>query len=595
MKKSFQYHIASLFILLAAGQQANAQQDSTRLKQEVEVVKAYQPSISDAFKINDLPQIKDEKKDKPTFNYTINSQPVFSTFEVKPVQAAQMVGEPKAELGKGLLKAGVGNYLTPYGELFYNTKAGKNSVFGLHFRHLSSNGNVKLINDDKVDAPRSENVAELFTKHFFRRSTLSTKLFFDRQAHSYYGYAGERRSDEAKEDDFPYWNDKQAFSKGGIQLNLSNEEDTRANLNYDFGLNYHYFGTKTGQTENKATVGSFLQKDFDTFQGLLNASVGFVRTDSILNQTTGNFGHKQQILLNISPAILLEGDVASLKAGINTFTLFDDDDDARVLITPNILAQWSPVKDNLTLYAGANGRMEQNNYSAIADENRFVTPTQDIRKTEYQYILTGGIKGKFHPRLNYRFQVDYANIKDEHFYIFNTNNFLMDSPTSPLPPRANTFDVIYDDLKQLSLGAELYYTASDLVNFHLQGTYYSYELDSLEEAWHKPDFELTLSTIINPEGPLKFNADIFFKGERKALEQSESFYLASSSIGPHDVDQTVHTLASYIDMNVGVEYQYSSNLSFFGRLNNFAFQQYENWLGYSQQSFNLLVGASFSF
>ena len=595
MNQSLIKYIPAFVLIMGIQLSGFAQQDSTRLKQEVEVVKAYQPSVSDAFKINDIPKIQDEKREKPTFDYKINSQPVFSTFEVEPLQAAQMVGEPQAELGKGLLKVGAGNYLTPYGELFYNTNAGKNSILGMHFKHLSSHGSVKLTNHDKVDAPRSENVAELYTKHFFKKSTLSTKLFFDRKAHRYYGYAGSALSDSLKEDRFPFWNEDQAFSKGGLQLQLNNDEDTRAELNYDLELYYHYFGTKTGQTENLVHVGSSFKKDFDIYKGLLNASVGYLNTDSIFNQTSQMYGSKQQILINLSPAILFETDVTKLQVGLNTFTLFDDDADAHLLVTPNIKAEWSPVKNIMTLFAGVDGRLEQNHYSAIADENRFVNPYQDIRNAEYKYIVSGGIKGKFTSRLNYRFLVDYANIKDEHFYFLHDITEQPSNANLSSYKRSNTFDVLYDDLKQLTLGAEFYYTASDLVNFHLQGKYYSYELDSLEEAWQKPDFELSISTILNPVGPLKFNADVFFKGERKALTQTEIFDPTINSVEPIETARTTYNLSSYIDLNFGMEYQYSPTISFFGRVNNFAFQKYEDWEGYTQQSFNLLVGASFSF
>jgi len=598
MSKSFLNYIPAFLLVILASFSASAQQDSTALKQEVEVVKAFEPSVSDVFKINDIPKIQDEKGKKPVFEYKINTQPVFSTFEVEPVQAAEMVGERKAELGKGLLKAGIGNYQTPYGELFFNTEAGRNSILGIHFKHLSSHGSVKLMNDDKVEAPRSENVAELFTKHFFRRSALSTKLFFDRQAHRYYGYAGDELTNEEKEALFPYWNEEQAFSKGGLQLNLNNEEDTRAELNYDLNLYFHHFGSKTDQTENLIKLGSAFKRDYDVFQGLLNASVSYLGTDGIIKEITAETGKKQQILIDLSPAILLEGDAARLQAGIHSFTLLDDDDDARILITPNIKAEWSPVENLMTLFAGADGRLQQNHYSAVATENRFVTPTQDIRNTEYQYILAGGIKGKLAPRVNYRAQVDYANIKDEHFYIFNTKNMLAQEPASPDPlltPRSNTFDVLYDDLKQVTLGFELYYTASDLVNIHVAGEHFSYQLDSLEQAWHKPDFEWKISTILNPEGPVRFNADIFFVSKRQAVVHNEFYYMDANGVGPHDLQKTTYTLSSYVDFNFGVEYQYSPQLSFFGRMNNFAFQKYENWLGYAQQGFNVLVGASLSF
>jgi hypothetical protein len=82
-------------------------------------------------------------------------------------------------------------------------------------------------------------------------------------------------------------------------------------------------------------------------------------------------------------------------------------------------------------------------------------------------------------------------------------------------------------------------------------------------------------------------------GERQALTQRT--ITNPLAMGVLRVEETVYTLSSYIDLNFGMEYQYSPKLSFWGRANNFAFQKYENWLGYSQQGYNLLVGASYSF
>ena len=159
---------------------ANAwgQKDTIQLKQEVEVTKAYQPTISEVEKINDIPKIITEQTEAPTFDYSIYSKPLFSTFDVPPVAAAKMVGEPKPPMGKGLLKLGIGNYLTPYGELFYNAQPDRNSNFGMRFMHFSSSGKIKLLNDDKVNAPESENSAELFGEKF-QEAWLSTAMLSD--------------------------------------------------------------------------------------------------------------------------------------------------------------------------------------------------------------------------------------------------------------------------------------------------------------------------------------------------------------------------------------------------------------------------------
>ncbi len=563
---------------------SNAQQDS--LRKEVEVVKAYQPSISDAFKINDIPKVEDAKTDKPTFNYKINPQPVFRTFSTDPVQAAEMVGEPKAEVGKGLLKAGVGNYQTPYAELFYNADGGKNSDFGLHFKHISSNGKVKLINDDKVKAPFSNSLAELYSKHYLSGSNLQTKLYFSRDAHRYYGYTGPQIADERKETVISNWQQKQAFTKGGLSLDLYSNESNRADTDYAIKLNYQYFSTKTGQTENFAELSTSLAHEFDSFKGLLDASVSYLNTDSIFNTTSNAYGKKQQILLNASPAVLLEADNALLKAGLNLSLMIDDDEDARLLLTPNIRGEWSPIENIIKVYAGAGGFLQHNHYSVIAKENPFVNPYQDIKNSEHQYILFGGINGKFSQKFNYRIQLDYASIKSEHFYVINS---ITDPNINTIEPISldNTFEVIYDDLNQLTVTTELYYTASDLFNFHFKGNFYSYNLEVLEHPWHKPEFDATISTLFKPDGPLSFTADVIIIGERNATEIST---LTTEGFQARNI-----TMDPVFDLNFGVEYQYSPQLSFFGRANNFAFQKYESWSGYAKQGFNLLFGASYSF
>ena len=58
-------NIKYLFLVFFAGLSAAgfAQRD-TSLTQEVEVVKAYNPTISDANKINDMPKIDEEEQQK---------------------------------------------------------------------------------------------------------------------------------------------------------------------------------------------------------------------------------------------------------------------------------------------------------------------------------------------------------------------------------------------------------------------------------------------------------------------------------------------------------------------------------------------------
>lgn len=589
MRTLFIYTALSALLITALQNTLHAQQDSTKLKQEVEVVKAYQPNISDAFKINDIPKINEEKPEKPVFEYSIYSAPVFSTFSVKPVKAATVVGTPSPEFGNGLLKLGLGNYATPYGELFYNALPGRKSNFGMHFKHLSSHGKIKLLNNDKVEAPFSNNEAEIFSTHFFRNSSLHLSGFFERNALQYYGYPGTALSDTEKETIISGWQQKQAFSKGGIKMALRSNPKARLPIRYDLAFNFHYFSAKTGQTEQFGKMNALLEKDFKGIKGLLETSFSYYFADKIKNRDIIASSQRKQILLMVNPAVVFEGNNSSLQIGANTFTLIDDDNNARMTIHPNIKAEWWPVPSILCLYAHANGYLDQNIYSKIANENPFARPNHDVRDSEYQYILSGGIKGKFSSKTNFTTQVSYSGIKNMHFYYLSGLDYMR--PAGFTRTLNNSFDVLYDDLKLLKLTGEVFHVASENLRFHLRGNYYSYALDELTEAWNMPEFDLNLSVIYKPEGPLTFTLDSYVIGKRKMLLMDYSTLLTFAPVDPKMILQS----DPIFDLNASVEYQFRENLSFFIRLNNFAFQKNETWLGYANQGFNALAGVSLSF
>ena len=564
---------------------AMAQKDTTKLKQEVEVTKAYQPTISEVEKINDIPKIKIEQTETPTFDYSIFSKPVFSTFDPTQIAAAKMVGEAKPEMGKGLLKLGLGNYLTPYGELFFNAHPGRNSNFGMHFKHLSSSGKIKLLNDDKVKAPESENIAEIFGEKFFRRSSLSGSLAFDRKAFTYYGYTGDLLTDTQKDAMIPNFQDKQYFSKGTLNVHLKNRKLSASDFNYDFGIDYHYLQSKTMQTENQLVLSGDMSKKFGKTIGLLNSSLTYYHADSILNSVSGRFGSKLQFLLKINPSVMWKTSTARLQLGLNSTIIFDDDADASLMVWPKVKAEWSPVQQILTLFAGVDGYLQHNTYSSIATENQYIDPYHDVANANYKYIFSGGLKGKLSPKTSYVTEASYSIINDQHFYMIYGRDVLNLSAVGPRSLN-NTFDWIYDDVKVLKLSAEVMHSVSDNLSLHLSGNYYSYDMKMEKKAWQMPNYDITFSAIYKPTGPLKFTTDIFVIGKRPALVSE----FPSSSF-----PSLVVSMDPIIDLNLGAEYQFSDKLNFFVKLNNFGFQKYEQWLGYTNKSFNFLAGLSYSF
>jgi len=413
-------------------------------------------------------------------------------------------------------------------------------------------------------------------------------------------------SDEEKQQMIPWYGQKQYFAKGTASLRLKSEAPLSSGMNYDVKAQYHYFASKTGQTEHEFIASGNFAKKFDKMLGLLDASFSVYRADSIMSRLTSTYGNVTQQLLRANPSVKWAADVASLQIGLNATAVLESKTDAKFYISPKVNAEWSPVPEVLTLFATADGYVKQNTYSAIAAENPYVDPYHDLANTNYQYVLSGGFKGKFTPKTNYVASATYSVVKDQYFYVIKGVNFdrktvyygepgynLLDTKIQ------NTFDVVYDDLNVLKLSGEVLHSVSDFFSVHLSGNYYSYKMNTLEKPWQMPNFDLNLSGIFRPGDQIKFMVDVFVTGKRTAALWEEH-YNVSSGYGYGSVSSAYFVPISreidpIIDLNFGAEYYFSKKLNFFCKLNNLGFQRYEQWLGYTTKNFNWLAGISYKF
>ena len=589
-----------IFILLTGViTHATAQRDTT-LTQEVEVVKAYNPTISDANKINDMPKIDEEEHQKPTFNYNIYSQPIYNTFSVNELKAATIARRPLESTGLGLIRAGVGNYNKPYGEVFFNSQNTRNTIFGIHGKHLSSHGKLKLEGGDKIKAPFSENEAEMFIKHLFRKSILSVNLNFDHNGFNYYGYPVDSIPAPLTEENqtINYQGTKQTFSKGGININLQNANANRRDLTFDFNFSYHYFGTKTSQREHFGEFTADINKPLNTGAAILNAGITYVQADQIYNRDLEGIAKRNQTWLFAKPAYYIGNETANIKAGFNAWFVLDNDAEVVAKITPNIRANFAPVKEIINIYAGVDGNYINNHYSKIAYENPFVNPEHDVINSFEKLHFYGGFDGKFATKTNFKIAVDYSMINDQPLYYLYKYIYPL-SGSNPDPSIVdNDFQVLYDDMDLLKFNLEIFHTASEKLDLLLSGNYYVYKMNTLEEAWNLPDWDAKLSLGYKITEQLSVTSDIYLIGTRKALIREFTGYTTPTPVS--SLAEPVYTLKSYnlnaaFDMNFSANYKITQKFSVFAQLNNFGFQKYERWFGYPVQSFNFLGGLSYAF
>ena len=236
----------------------------------------------------------------------------------------------------------------------------------------------------------------------------------------------------------------------------------------------------------------------------------------------------------------------------------------------------------MIFYLGADGSLKQNTYMDFVNENPFLSPTLLIQPTDSKYNLFAGLKGKLANSVSYNVSASYLNEGNK--ALFKTNNYTEGSSNEPYA-FGNSLGIVYDDVKTMSLFAELKADFSRNVAFGINATLNTYTTDVQAEAWNLPTMKInsTLDVVITDKWFA--GAKVFFVGERKENQFNTDLVTNSTSI----------TLPSYFDVNLNVGYKYSERITAFLKANNIANQTYQKWLNLPVQGFQIVAGASYKF
>jgi hypothetical protein len=517
----------------------------------------FQPTIKDAIKFSDLPEIKDTVKRIQNIKYGINSQPIFPKYQVLPIEAARLQNEPLPKLYHALLKLGYGPiYNMPYGEFWINNTRSRNGSVGAHLKHFSSTNKLK----DVGYSGFSDNAVQVFGKQLYKKHTLSGDFNYERNVIHYYGF--DPKINQLEND---YTKQRYQFVNPKIQV-LSHYTDS-VHLNHNIELGFYNLQNLHRETENNIrlnAVGSlFINKEKLNIR-FLSDFYNHKQSNDTLND----------MIVSLNPSFEAHGEKWHADLGL-TGTLDNFKGTTRFYFYPQLNIQYNAFDNLLIPYAGANGGLLKNSFRTLSQENPFVDTTLKYTNTNNKYNLFAGLKGQLSAHTNYNAKVSYAQYDSLYFFVVNysgTNQVF------------NRFDILYDNTSQLTVNGQITHQVGEKLNIVAKGNYYYYRTKNLVHAYHKPDFDLTFSGIYNLESKFIFKADIFFVGKQWALTQLREN--GENVLTPKQ-------LKGYADINLEAEYRYSKMLSGFVRINNIGNQRYFRWERYPSQRFNFILGLTF--
>lgn len=595
MNKSIKY--ISLICLLTSTFALSQKEEDNIGTQVVNVVKPYEATISDAFKIKETPSLDDkDNAKKENIKYDIFSFPVASTFVPNKGKVADIDKKEKEQFFANYATLGGGNYLNLIGELYLNHQLDNNQDLGFMLRHHSTQGGIKDVRlDDKFYNTR----ANLIFSHNEQDLNWQINAGFQHVLSNWYGLP--TQTVEFQDNFLNSFSSQQTFkniSFGG-HLAMNNAIFERASMQVNMFSDA--FNTKETQLVVKPSV------SFDINDWKVNTTFVADYLSSAFEETNRMNPlqpfETKSFILGAHPSIDYKHEDWNFKLGAgifynnlsSSFKSLDNTDQSgsssKIYVFPRVEANLNILDKLLVFNAFANGDLKQNSYRETALFNTFVSPNLFILPTNNQLNVGAGLKGRVTQTLTFNLNGSYS-IENNKALFKSNDRFDTDYQTlNDAKPYeiANSFGLFYDDVKTIEISAGLKGDLTAKSSIGINASYFNYGTSLQDNAWNLPDFKVHAFADVNITEKWLAAFNLFYVGERK---DQITFYDSNDMTSFNKIN---YSLKGFFDVNTQITYTHNNRLSGFIQLNNLLGQNFERWLHYPVQSFQVLLGANYKF
>ncbi|RMA56724.1 TonB-dependent receptor [Ulvibacter antarcticus] len=569
---------AFIFGMLLFSFSLSAQEGDDLGTEVVNIVKPYTPTISDAFKVKETPALNDSittvKKD---VQYSIFSVPVASTFTPAKGKAATVEKTKPIKLYDNYASLGFGNYTSILGELYSNFEISRTDNAGFFFKHNSSQGGVDGIRlEDKFYD------TSLDANYTSRQKDASYRLDVGLEHQLYNWYGLNENYNTLTDETLATIDPQQSYLSGNLGGSIAVDDSFFEKVS----AKLRYLSDSFSSSEFNATLAP--EFSFPITDVLVNL-------DADINYLSGSFdkGYLRNVpikynLLNagIIPSVTYVNNDLTLGLGVAAYLGLDSENsETNFYLYPRVNVSYRLVDELLIVYGGVEGNLQQNTFYDFKEANPFVSPSLQVMPTNTLYDAFGGLKGKLSNSIGYNLRASFIN--DDNKALFRLNEYRGIQTEAEGYEQGNSFKVVYDDVKTLSLFGELKVEVSNSFSLGVSGTFNSYTNEFQPQAWNLPEIEASVFTNFNITEKLYGGASLFYVGERKDLFVQNIATTTSTS--------TEITLDGYVDANLHLGYRINDRFAVFVKGSNLLSDSYEKWAYYKVLGIQALAGATYKF
>jgi hypothetical protein len=519
--------------------------------EQINVVKPYQPTLSDAFKISDVPGRDTAVVYIPDFKYQISEIQYPTVYTISPIKAVKIKDENIKKLYRGYVKAGYGTKNTPYAELFYNSLRSKIYDAGLHLKHFSSSGKIKGYGKPGM----SESAIDVYGSRFFENTVLRGDLGYERSTYHWYGYNSppDKNSSSAT---------RHSFDDVYGNFSFRSTDKNKDSFRYSAGLGFYNISDNKKNDESNFILTTTAGKPFNGFD--LN---GELSLDFLQHETEFSDQDKLSII-RFNPRLVKTIDKLKLTAGANV--AIEINDLTKYHLYPHARVDYTLISDMLSIYGQLTGNLRRNSWRGYIKENPFIANSVVLKNTNDKFDVSAGVYAKIDKQLAFIASGSLMRLTNDVFYR-NTNG------VSTLV----LYDVLYDNNTQANLHAEIVYDHAEKAGLNVSADYYANDPSNQTKPLFRPSF--------------RFGINGYYAIGEKIFISSQWSYIASRKALNTAINGEYITLKGYMDGNISVDYRYTKVMSVFLNVNNITASKYSRWYNYPSYRFSAMAGLTYSF
>ena len=524
-----------------------AQRDTTK-KPSIDITSSYKPVLRNAVKINFSASQLAADTNRSVPKYNIPKQNLF--FSYQPISLKPLALEQDTVLNLGtrnFIKAGFGNYATPYVAAAFSFGDGRKNLLNLYADYISSKGKIKNQDYSQLHLKGTGSFFLPKNEFYVGAELNSSQNFLYGYDHNVHNYS----RDSLK------LNYQDVLLSAGLR-NTNNTGDPR--IKYDPNVKVIVFNS-----DKRASEGTIIAEAPADIRFGESFSLKVSAKADITSYTTKNLSNNVKIdnnVFSVSPSLAVNADRFNINAGV---TPIWENGDMHLL--PNIYAEGQLADKIFLIQAGWVGRYTKNTLRNLTGYNPYLQ-TPKISNTERETEFYGGIKATVGPHFNFSAKAGFLTIYNMPFFI----NDSLDG---------KSFYVSNEEkLNDLRIHGDLSYINQDRFTFTTGLTFNGYTgMKTHQRAW---------GTI-----PMELNSSLRWWAYKRVLLKADFYMFGGGAVLLKNNVST--TGKGGTDLSAGAEFQINKTFSAWFDVNNIFSNKYSRWNNYEVYGLNILGGVRVNF